>query len=225
MKKVIATEKMKTVIKGLLCGALLTATLAVGTGTANASLAESFNFTGATPVNLSLDSFNPALGTLTGVSLTLSGTVTPELQFYNFSGSPDTFINGSTTGTFNLSFPGDPLMVTTATGTLSTGNITTSNPTTIGTNPTSLNQTINIGWQYWSQYEGTSPVGLTAYLGTFSSGATFDSRNGQVFVGGNALANGSVTVDYTYNATPIPAAAYLFGSGFLGLIGIRKKLN
>jgi hypothetical protein len=62
-------------------------------------------------------------------------------------------------------------------------------------------------------------------LSYFNSSASFAS--GALGVGGNGLANGTVTIDYTYNATPtpIPAAAWLLGSGLLGLAGIRRRKN
>jgi hypothetical protein len=60
-------------------------------------------------------------------------------------------------------------------------------------------------------------------LGPFTSGASFVP--GTLAVGGDGLVNGDVEIAYTYDATPtpIPAAAWLFGSGLMGLSGLRRK--
>jgi len=57
---------------------------------------------------------------------------------------------------------------------------------------------------------------------------TNDQVNGYATVidvnaNGAAVTNNSNQV--TVTATPIPAAAYLFGSGLMGLVGIRRKMN
>lgn len=63
-------------------------------------------------------------------------------------------------------------------------------------------------------------TGVAANGGTIGSGGTF--RVTDYFQGGTPYAvqfNGTVT------PTPIPAAAWLLGSGLLGLVGLRRKQN
>lgn len=56
-----------------------------------------------------------------------------------------------------------------------------------------------------------------------------DSNNATNFVdtGYEAIinTNGSVTIEKTPAATPIPAAIYLMGSGLLGMFGLRRRKN
>lgn len=40
---------------------------------------------------------------------------------------------------------------------------------------------------------------------------------------GGANGIGSVTVDYTYETVPLPAAVWFFGSGLLGLIAVKRR--
>ena len=234
MKKATATQKMRNLrkqsLKSLLFGALVTATLAVGTGVAQADLTytESFSFDGSTtPYNLSLNSFNPALGTLTDISLTLVTNITPEVQLINFTSSNQSFTNAQSTTPFTLTGPGSTVMNATASTGLINGTATSPqyNISTFSGPTANQTQTIDISSSLWNQYEGTGSLALQAALGPYTSSASFTP--GTLGVGGEALVNGSVTIDYAYNATPtpIPAAAYLLGSGLLGLVGFRKKLN
>ena len=52
------------------------------------------------------------------------------------------------------------------------------------------------------------------------------SNDYELFAGwGSADVHGTATLTPVATATPIPAAAWLFGSGLMGLVGIRKKLS
>ncbi len=79
---------------------------------------------------------------------------------------------------------------------------------------------------YWSgtqvSYDGYAGQG-DAWLFNLYSGA--QSPGNETLNGYTALAvlQGNIVNDA--NPTPIPAAAYLFGSGLLGLVGIRKKMQ
>ncbi|MGD0886691.1 MAG: choice-of-anchor E domain-containing protein [Thermodesulfovibrionales bacterium] len=219
------------IFKGLLFGTLLTASLVVCTSVAHADLSsdtQSFSFNGSTtPYSLSLNSFNIALGTLTDISLTLVTNITPQVQLINFTSSSQNFTNAESTTPFTLTGPGSTVVNATASTGLINGtavapqyNISTfSGPTVQQT------QTIDIASAIWNQYEGTGSLAFQAAIGPFTSSASFTP--GTLAVGGNGSVNGDVTIDYTYTAvpTPIPAAVYLFGSGLLGLVGIRRKLN
>ncbi len=53
-----------------------------------------------------------------------------------------------------------------------------------------------------------------------------DGDNGYVnFRSGQVRTAGSVRVTYDYSVVPVPAAAWLFGSGLIGLIGVARRTN
>jgi|GEM_PF-1620124 len=245
MKKGIAMKKMnnlnKQSLKGFLFSAILTATLAVGTGVAHADLTISYtngltndqniglNLTA--PVDsISLQQFNSSLGTLNSVTVNLSSDFNYYTTLTN-SGS-STPITGTFTvyQQFQIVGPGQTLPMLNAGSadnytyktTLSNiANGATATNTANNTNLTSNNVTI-------------SGAALANYIGTGNQ--SFDVYNTQTtyegISGGNYSTNGvdksfdtTVQVTYDYTPTPIPAAAYLFGSGLLGLVGIRKKMQ
>jgi hypothetical protein len=71
---------------------------------------------------------------------------------------------------------------------------------------------------YWSGTQYSANPGLAWDFGTDSGGqGMYGEVNGNVY--GLAVLPGDPA------ATPIPAPAYLFGSGLLGLVGIRKKMQ
>ena len=61
--------------------------------------------------------------------------------------------------------------------------------------------------------------------GLFALGGSSDTTSGFLWSGSNRLPAGRLVLDTT--VVPIPAAAWLFGSALLGLVGIsrRKKLK
>ena len=73
------------------------------------------------------------------------------------------------------------------------------------------------------------PVGYTSGTNISGSatknGATFASLGFEIGSYVSTLTNGSITdtVTVNVNAVPIPAAAWLFGSGLLGLIGFARR--
>ncbi len=73
-----------------------------------------------------------------------------------------------------------------------------------------------------NQYTGYSiefnPSGEIAYNGIPNFPSTFNS----LFIGGNIV---DLPGSITGSPVPIPAAVWLFGSGLLGLIGIRKRIK
>ena len=65
--------------------------------------------------------------------------------------------------------------------------------------------------------------GVDAF-GNFSSDSAFQSTQDILGTSWAAFAGGSFTsFDYTVSTVPVPAAAWLFGSGLLGLAGIARR--
>ncbi len=52
-------------------------------------------------------------------------------------------------------------------------------------------------------------------------GVNFDGTDGEVLFGPNA----TLVETYIFHAVPIPAAGWLLGSGFIGLVGFRRQLR
>jgi hypothetical protein len=217
------------ILKSLLFAALVTATLTAGTGVAHAAFitdTTTFSFNGnTTPYNLSLNSFNPALGTLTGISLTLVTNLTPQVQLLNLTTSGQPFTNAQSTATFTLNGPGSTAVTATAStgsidGTASAGMYTIS---TFSGSTVNQTQIIDLSPAIWAQYQGAGPLSFQAALGPYTSSASFTP--GTLAVGGNGLVNGDVTIAYAYAPVPLPATFLLFGSGLAGLAAVRKRLK
>src|SRR5450432_2948879 len=98
---------------------LSTATLAVigSCGLFGAQL--SFSHTTASAVgpftdNFTLQDFDPALGTLTGITVDLADTTTGEVDIFNATGAPQNFTNATSSVPLSLTAPAGLTLATTA---------------------------------------------------------------------------------------------------------------
>lgn len=141
-------------------------------------------------VATTLPMFNAALGTLTGVQVTLDFTVTPYAQILNYTGSPRTFDSGSWT---SLSYsPSDIWTISYGTDiwnltapTVATGNI-------YGTGQVVPNAgllTFVGGASAPANLTAASGVDFSAYTG--GSTLTFGTSGAGQFYGGGAFYSGS----------------------------------
>lgn len=201
--------------------------------------------------------FDPSLGTLTSVMITLTGTTERDILFQNLSPSSGATLvvaAGNWTTQYGLTGPDG----TSLAGTDSNGRIVLTTLAWGGEGPTSAvnngNGTTTIaGTTFANQHltivsGGPSVYGdvatyyamtsiptqsetLTSGLGTFLGTSTFmtntslgySASGGNNYTAFNTFADATVTVTYDYSPVPLPAAAWLLGSGLVGLAAFGRR--
>ena len=215
---------------------------AVGIASANTITFSAAIPTQTTPFvnDAALSNFNTAWGTLTGVNVTLSYTVTGVVNIFNTTSSTQSFSNASSTtpifltadGTFS-SFPAGLQTSVNAVNTVGSGTIGsaagpygfTGSPVSgsISGNFTSSAVDFECGPGFTAcSSDPTDNYETDANAGTFSGTAP----NG-VFFGGSATLSGAFSVTYPYTASsiPEPSTMALLGSALGGLGLLRKRLS
>ena len=213
----------KRVLKSLLLGAIVSATLATGSGDANAALVEySYTLPAASSAfanAFSLNKFDTNLGTLTDIKLYTTATISGTVDVYAPTGG--SFTNAYNSVTVNTTIPSSatPIITSATLGPVS-------GTAAVGFNhfaaPSSATTTTTIAVALFNQYVAPGQATFSASWDGLISNRISGNN---VFVSGTPTVGGSVKIAYSYNATPtpIPAAAWLLGSGLLGLVGIRRK--
>ena len=212
--------------------ALIVAPVALaGTETVSTTIGPTLtNFSGQTGT---VAQFDPTLGTLTQVIITLSGGGTTDINVTaNVAGNPTSFSQLATSVAMQLTDPTDgsisliaselggvpglgaytPLVVVNGTP-YDSGVLSMSGSPVNQTLTSSLTSFIGLGTV-------TFDLAALATTSTTSSGGNFTA--GQV-----TDASGGVTVEYDYNppptGTPEPGTLTLFGTGLLGLAGLVRR--
>ncbi len=143
-------------------------------------------------------------------------TFSGDLQVIASSGV-DTLPNSGvfvSTGTFSFE-PGN-------TFTISGGNINNVTPFTLSGNYEVKNVDSVLGIE--TLINSFSTTGLDTFYGLSQiTSGSLHTFNLQLAGGGNMVTSGHMTMPTT--PVPIPAAAGLFGSGLVGLFGVRRRLN
>jgi hypothetical protein len=174
--------------------------------------------------------FDSSLGTLTGISLTIDGTVTGSFDVFNV----DPFDPA------NLSIPRDRLRLTfSGSGAPSAQQTTQTTLTTTPAMPYRMEPLSNESFNLAPNPQSLDSVNnnLFAFANFFTGTGTLSSTLIQPFVlasdnSGNTtvdysqmFASGSVSLDYTYDAVPEPSTYALFGIGALALVvAYRRKV-
>ena len=207
--------------------------------------ADSISFTTSTPIaptltdwtsSLTFQQFNPSLGTLTGVTLDLSSSLSTTLTVINVDSTVPSKGSAKTEVLVSVVDPNGII-----------GNLPPYTPTNLASNP-QLDY-LSTGFSYSNLAAGTQVTsGLLS--GTGSSANTYTTPGllaeftgaGSIALpagtqtytdlansGGNTesaqvtYAGLTGTVTYTYTPIPLPPALLLFGPGLLGLVGVRRR--
>ncbi len=169
---------------------------------------------GTNTYTLALPQFNPALGQLNSVVLTLTSSNDVSVEFYNLYSSAVGYsaasshipvaINTSLAGLGTLTSS----TTTLGTGSAAPGLTAVAGPLVTAQSTLTLNSSL-------SAYEGTGSQSVTlsvpAEIGTYSATAT-GAHASSLFVGGTADSYGNITVQYNFQPSlaPVPEPADYF---------------
>ena len=188
----------------------------------------SFSFVDGPTHNVTINKFDTALGTLTGITVYLDVNLTGQVQVINYTSNPQNFTNAYSTGPFSFTGPGGTIIgAATSDSGLISG--TASPPpftiTTVSGTPAPYHWAPTIDGGSFGLYEGgvADLATFIAAAGPYTSGGS--GTPGAVGFSGSSLIDGTLKIHYDYTAVPIPAALWLLGSGLVGLVGLRRRIN
>jgi hypothetical protein len=227
---------MKKIIRNFGMGLSVAFALSVTSLVANGQLTYTGNINPGTlggTVTTSLPMFNSALGTLTGVQVTLDFQVTPVATLINGTGSAMTF---TPSDSVFASLPGDPATPwtislgsdnwmlaepTVTTGPIAgTGQLIASFGSLMFVGGTSASADLtDVSGSDFSAYTGAGDLSFGSSGGSIMSGS---SGNG-FFGGGSADVTGTASVTYDYTPVPEPTTLALAGLGGLSLMFFRRR--
>lgn len=201
---------------------LLAAGLLLGGSAAHAALVP-YSTTFApqpTPFSTSflVPQFDSSLGSLNSITLTLATHIVGEINVYNLGTTAKPFSNAFAQIPVTVTTPDATSITITTTATRATGSAAAGLSTFSGID-SRASTTVNVLPAYFAGYIGNG--GSTLLFSLASGDGTYGgtSAPGLLF-GGAALVDGVFTVGYDYDpvsAVPVPAAAWLLGSGLLSL--------
>jgi hypothetical protein len=175
--------------------------------------------TGGDSENVILNDFNPSLGTLMGVTLTLISSDAIESEVINLTAQSQAY--SGATATLPVTITALDGLTTTATGVAGPFSGVTANPepgtTVAGTSRVTTTTSVNAAGGDFILYEGTGTfaVNVSALDGVYSG----SSAGNTVAFFGAGDAWGTVEVAYDYCAVPEPGTLAA-GLGLLGYCGL-----
>ena len=190
-----------------------------------------FDFGLLTPVTLDFPKFDPSLGTLTSISLTLSGTATAQQDFENKSNSSAT-VTMTSAGTMTLKRPNGTQLVVTIPTVINSKTVGaydhvndsggtsgfTFDPTTVTASDLQV-------------YSGASDLALFTGVGNISLpftgiGSSTAVGSASLSTGSSMIGSASATVLYTFTAAAAVPETSTYGSigavAIVGLLGYRR---
>jgi hypothetical protein len=221
--------------QNLMLGALaIGAVLAAGERSASAAMMESqvidygsasSPVTGGSTVNLAFNKFDPSLGTLTDIILTLSSVDTVQSVVFDPNGGGNGYTAASVSGGMETVNALGGL--STSTTSLAAGpfaGVTTGANTIAGSSTQTLSSSAHVLPANFSSYTGgTGNFDVSVVTGTATSSGS--PVGNELFFGWNANSYGSVEIDYDYIAAPEPGT-WFAGLSVLGVCGVsllRRK--
>jgi hypothetical protein len=172
--------------------------------------------------SFALPLFNPSLGTLTSVQLTLTSTLSPVAQVFHITSTlSDSFSNATTLETINFTGPdGTVVPVSASSGSFNGTGLGSGVSSYPGPVATGVTNTVSVPSANYPSYEGVGNATFTFASAPFlSSGSS--SPEAVFFFGGAGSADGDATVTYTYTPTPEPASLGLLTAA--GLLAVRRR--
>ena len=178
---------------------------------------------------VSINKFNPNWGTLNSIKFTLDGGVEGSAKYESMDASP-AIITLNLEASIELQRPDNTLLVqvfpiafVTENADAFDGLVDFDGPSgsTFGNLTASASDFLISG--------EASDLALFTGIGSIelpfkAFGTSTGSGAGNLITQFNTSAEGNVTVMYDYDAVPIPAGFLLFGSGLVGLLGLKRKL-
>lgn len=220
--------------RGAVCAGVRSTVLAAGlmsiVGAAHSAFVESSATFAALPTpfvaDIAVPLFDSTLGTLTGISLQLNTDIVGEIGVYNPGAAAKPFTNARAIIPVTVTSKGLDVTALTAvaTATLAAGNAAPGFNAFAGIVSSGSNATSVLPSQfayYIGQGVGSALFSAVAGDGTFSG-----TTGANLFFGGSATAGGVFTIRYDYDpvsAVPVPAAAWLLGSGLVSLGAMRRR--
>ncbi len=209
----------------------LLASLAI-VGIAAASQAATVSYSATVPqqttdftnIPLSLSQFNPSLGTLTSVTLTLAGTATGSIRFESLDAQAAAILANltasiSASGPAALAITTVPLSSTTTNVTAYDGTIDFGGTSGRTLDPLSATDTQSSSLSSgFGSYVGTNNVTINLS----ANGNSTVSGSGNIVTNLSQKAGGIATLTYTYTPVPEPATMAVLSIGALGLLRRRR---
>jgi len=178
-----------------------------------------------TTTAFTLPGFNPSLGTLTGVTLTLDLSTISAPFVYNPDGSSASFTNASVSFTTTVNAPdGADISILSQSNNYSGTAIPGGNLLSPATTKI-LSGTDDVSPSNFSLYTSSSPLDFTVGALTQTSAGT--SSDVHLLFGGSSSLSGDFTVEYDYTpsteAVPEPSTYALLLAGMTGLVFFARR--
>lgn len=178
----------------------------------------------AFPVSLSEQAFDPNLGTLTSVSITLTTTVGGQVDVLNTLATPESFTNAFAQMSVTVTGPDSTAVTLSPAATIASGSVPggfgQTNFAAVPSTGSSARSASTL-----SDYEIPGGGSILLTVNSSATGTYGGTATPGVYFGGSANAYGDVKVTYNYTLIPEPATyALAMGAAGLALVLIRRRM-